>query len=183
MSLFGVILIGIALAMDAFGVSLGIGVNSRISRRKKIGYILSFGVFQFLFTFIGGAVGYYFDTYIIPIPTILGGVIVGAIGVLMIIDGIQDKENSLLGKNSMIIILGISVSIDALIIGFTVLHHVGSNMALLVDSILIGLITLFICTFAFFSCRYLRKVRFISKYADFLGGIALISFAIKMIFF
>ena len=101
----------------------------------------------------------------------------------MIIDGVKDKGNSLLIKNSMVIILGISVSIDALIIGFTTFHQVGSLAILLIDSILIGLITLFFCTFAFFSCRYLRKISFISKYANFLGGIALISFAIKMIFF
>ena len=181
MSVFGVFVIGMALAMDAFGI--GIGVNSIITRKKKIGYILSFGFFQFLFTLIGGGLGYYFDTYILPIPSALGGIIVGAIGILMIIDGVKDKGNSLLIKNSMVIILGISVSIDALIIGFTTFHQVGSLAILLIDSILIGLITLFFCTFAFFSCRYLRKISFISKYANFLGGIALISFAIKMIFF
>jgi len=40
MSVFGVCVIGIALAMDAFGISIGIGVNSIITRKKKIGYIL-----------------------------------------------------------------------------------------------------------------------------------------------
>lgn len=183
MGVLEIIIIGIALAMDAFGVSIGIGVNSTMSRKKKIEYILSFGGFQFLFIFIGGALGYYFDTYILPIPTVLGGIIVGVIGVLMIIDGIKDKENSMLVKNSMIIILGVSVSIDALIIGFTIFHQLGGLLVLLVDSILIGLITLFFCTLAFFLCRFLRKIKFISKYANFLGGIALILFAIKMIFF
>ena len=183
MGILGVCIIGIALAMDAFGVSIGIGVNSTIDRKKKIGYILSFGIFQFLFMFIGGGVGYYFDTYVLPIPTVFGGIIVGAIGILMIIDGIKEKDSSLLMKNSMIIVLGISVSIDALIIGFTIFHQLGSLFVLLVDSILIGLITLLFCTSAFFSCRFLRKIKFISKYANFLGGIVLILFAIKMIFF
>ena len=86
MSVFGVFVIGIALAMDAFGISIGIGVNSIITRKKKIAYILSFGFFQFLFTLIGGGMGYYFDTYILPIPSVLGGIIVGAIGILMIMD-------------------------------------------------------------------------------------------------
>ena len=182
MGIFEIIVIGIALSMDAFGVSIGVGVNSTIDRRNKIQYILSFGIFQFLFIFAGGVLGYYFDTYIVHIPTLLGGIIVGAIGVLMIVDGIKDKENSMLIKNSMIIILGISVSIDALIIGFTVLHSL-SVFVLLVDSILVGLITLFFCTIAFFLCRYLRRIKFISNYANYLGGIALILFAIKMIFF
>lgn len=42
--------------------------------------------------------GYYFDTYILPIPSVLGGIIVGAIGILMIMDGVKEKENSLLVK-------------------------------------------------------------------------------------
>lgn len=36
--------------------------------------------------------------------------------------------------------------------------------------------------FCIFLCRYIRKVEFISKYADFFGGVTLIIFAIKMIF-
>lgn len=183
MSIFYVVLIGIALAMDAFGVCLGIGVNSRISRTQKMWYLFSFAIFQFLFTFIGGLIGYYFDTYIVEIPELIGGIIVAIIGVLMIIDGAKQKEDSVLTKDSMCIILGISVSIDALVVGFTAFHHLGGVTILLLDSLLIGLITLCICTFGFFSCRLIRKVRFISKYADYFGGIALILFALKMLIF
>lgn len=183
MSIFYVVIIGMALAMDAFGVILSIGVNTRVNRKQKIEYLLSFAFFQFLLTFIGGVMGYYFDTYIVDIPEIIGGIIIALVGIIMIIDGTKQKEESILTKNHMCIILGISVSIDALVIGFTAFHHVGGLVILLVDSILIGLITLLICTIGFFICRYIRKIKFISKYADYLGGIALILFAIKMLFF
>lgn len=183
MSIFSVVLIGVALAMDAFSVSLGIGVSSAIDRKKKIGYIISFAFFQFLLTFLGGRMGYLFDTYIASIPHIFGGIVIAMIGVLMIIDGTKEKKDSVLTKRSMIIVLGISVSIDALVVGFTALHHIGSIYILLVDSILIGLISALICTVAFFICRYIRKIKFVVKYADFFGGITLILFSIKMIFF
>lgn len=183
MSIFYVILIGVALSMDAFGVCLGIGVNSRISRKQKIGYIISFAVFQILFTFLGGLMGYYFDTYIVAIPQVVGGIIIAVIGILMIIDGAKQKEDSVLTKDSMCIILGISVSIDALMVGFTAFHQVGTVAILFLDSILIGLITLLFCTFGFFSCRLIRKIKFISKYADYFGGVALIIFAIKILLF
>ncbi|MGG7176637.1 manganese efflux pump MntP family protein [Clostridium paraputrificum] len=183
MNVFSVILIGVALAMDAFGVSLGIGVNSVINRKKKIGYIISFAFFQFLLTFLGGRMGYLFDTYIASIPHILGGAVIAFIGIFMIIEGYKEKGDSILTKGSMVIVLGISVSIDALVVGFTALHHIGTIYILLVDSILIGFISALICTIAFFLCRYIRKINFVVKYADFFGGVALIFFAIKLIFF
>lgn len=183
MGVLSVIIIGIALSMDAFGVSVGVGVLPKVDRKIKIGYIISFGFFQFFFTFLGGALGYLFDTYIASIPNVAGGVVIVIIGILMILDSLKRKEESILVKESMIIILGISVSIDALIIGFTAFHLINNILLLFVYSLLVGLITLCSCTIAFFFCRYIRKIKFISKYADLLGGIALIILAIKMIFF
>ena len=107
----------------------------------------------------------------------------GIVGILIIIDGFKEKENKILMKNSTCIILGISVSIDALVIGFTAFHHISRNLLLCVNGLLIGLITLFICTLGFFICKYIKKITFITKYANFLAGIALIFFGFKMIFF
>ena len=183
MSIYYVFIIGIALAMDAFGVSLGVGLNPILKKRNKIKFIVSFAFFQFLFTFLGGIAGHLFDVYITSIPSIAGGIVMSVVGIVMIIDGLKEKESDLLIKDSTCIILGISVSIDALVIGFTTFCKLSSIIILLVNSILIGLITLFLCTLAFFFCRYIKIISFISKYANFLGGIALIIFGIKVIFF
>ena len=42
MNFLDIILIGLALAMDAFGVSLGIGINSSVIKKQKLLYIISF---------------------------------------------------------------------------------------------------------------------------------------------
>lgn len=185
MGLKEVIFIGIAMAMDAFGLSISLGINPILKRENKIKFILSFAIFQFLFIFIGGVAGIFFDTYIASIPNVIGGIIIGCIGSLMIIEGFkkEDKDESLLIRNCMYIVLGVSVSIDALVVGFTAFHHIGGFAILFVDSLLVGLITLLICTIGFFLCRYMRKIDFICKYSDFLGGIILVIFALKMIFF
>lgn len=183
MSIYYVVIIGIALAMDAFGVSVGVGLNPILKRNNKLKFILAFAFFQFFFTFIGGVAGHLFDVYITNIPSLAGGIVMCMVGVVMIIDGLKEKESDLLIKDSTCIILGVSVSIDALVIGFTTFCKLGSMLVLVVDSMLIGLITLFLSTVAFFICRYIQKVRFIRQYADFLGGIALIIFGIKVIFF
>ena len=57
MNFLDIILIGLALAMDAFGVSLGIGINSSVIKKQKLLYIISFAFFQSLFTFLGGYLG------------------------------------------------------------------------------------------------------------------------------
>lgn len=181
MSILMILFFGAALSMDAFGVSIGIGINSLIDRNKKIKYIISFGFFQFLLTLVGGICGYYFECYVAEIPNIIGGVVIGIVGILMIVDG-KKSDDSLLLKDSMVITLGISVSIDAFVIGFSVVHKFGTIKLLAANSLLIGLITSFMCTIAFFLCRYIKKIKIVSKYADYLGGITLIFFALKMIF-
>lgn len=183
MEVLDIFVIGIALAMDAFGVTLGVGVNKNLKNGDKQKYVFSFGFFQFLLAFIGGVSGYLFNNYIFPISTTIGGVVIGFIGILMIIDGLKNDSESILNKKAMIIILGISVSIDAMVIGFTIFNNIKEIFILFVDTILIGLITLFICNIGLFISRYISKINFVKKYASLFGGMALILFSIKMIFF
>ena len=182
MELRDVIIIGVALAMDALGVTIGIGVNSKVSRRKKVCFIASFALFQFLLFFLGGVSGFFFDKYIISIPNLIGGITIFIVGVIMIKEGFNNEsENGLLEKRFMAIVLGISVSIDALVVGFTAFYGINGYRVMASDSLIIGIITFLICTTGFYLCRYIRKVQFVTKYADFLGGIMLILFAIKML--
>lgn len=177
-----VMLIGLALAMDAFGVAIGIGLSEKNNRYKDKAYILSFGFFQFLLSLLGGSFGYFFNTYIVSVPKILGGIVIAIVGILMIIDSTVKTSKPVLLKKSMVIILGISVSIDALVIGFTVLNQFCSFYLLYLNCLIIGLITVLLSTIAFFLCLYFSKIKFFTKYSNYLGGVVLIIFAIKMIF-
>ncbi|MBE6062429.1 MAG: hypothetical protein E7207_02450 [Clostridium butyricum] len=183
MALLYVFIIGIALAMDAFGVALGIGLNPILERRHKIKFVVSFSFFQFLFTFIGGNMGHLFEVYIADIPSVVGGIIMELVGTLMIIDGFEEKANKMLIKNSTCLILGISVSIDALVIGFTTFHKIANLITLFYYSSIIGFITVLFSNGAFIIGRCIKKIDFVAKYANFFGGTALIIFGFKMIFF
>ena len=101
----------------------------------------------------------------------------------MIIEGMKEEKESVLTKPSMIFILGMSVSIDALVIGFTAFNYIEKISILLLNSSIIGIITFIMCVIAFLICRYIKTISYISKYADFFGGGALIFFALKMLFF
>ena len=182
MSLKDIIIVGVALAMDAVGVTISIGLNPKVKRYNKIAFIISFAIFQFLFFLLGGIGGHLFEKYITTIPNIVGGVAIAIVGILMIKEGFEDNETLLL-KREMVIILGISVSIDAFVVGFTGFNYISSALKMIGDCSIVGLITLILCSFTFYLCRYIRKIGFIAKYASFFGGITLIIFAIKMIFF
>lgn len=182
MEIVKIFIIGIALSMDAFGVSLAIGVSAIKKRKEKLKAILSFSGFQLALSFLGAICGYYFDEYIANVPIIFGGIIIGIVGILMIMDG-NSKESRIDFKNDFImILLGISVSIDAFVIGFTAMHTVSDFVVLFLYSLIIGLITLLFCTFAFFIVSKIKDICFINKYANYFGGITLILLAIKMMF-
>lgn len=180
--IYSLLIIALALALDAFGVSLSIGLNPSVKRRSKIWFCISFGFFQFLLSYTGAFLGYLFNTYILYIPQIIGGIIIAMVGMLMLKEGMENDNNNILINKKMYIILGISVSIDAAVVGFTALNSITAPMILLEATIFIGLITLIMCLIAFLIAKYLRKIDAVSKYADYVGGIILILFGLKMIF-
>lgn len=183
MSIGSIVLIGIALAMDASAIALSIGINPTVSRRGKFMFALSFGFFQFLLSLIGAYGGLLFETYIVAIPHIIGGMIIAFVGVMMIKEGMEcDDEKSILDKPKMYAILGISVSIDAMVVGFTALNYTNLVKVLLFNSLIIGVISLVLSLGAFLLARYVRKIKFVKIYADYIGGIILIIFGLKMIF-
>lgn len=175
--------IALALSLDAFGVAICIGLNNQVSRNNKYLFAASFGFFQFLFSLLGAYIGLLFNTYIASVPQVIGGIAIALVGILMIKEGYENKGECPLIKPSMYFILGMSVSIDAMVIGFTALSNISNTILMISDTIIIGLVTLVMSIIAFFLARYLKRINTIGKYADYLGGIILILFGIKMIFF
>lgn len=183
MSFYILLSIAIALSLDAFGVAICIGLNNQVTRNHKFLFAASFAFFQFLFSLIGAYIGLLFNTYIASVPQLIGGIVIALVGFLMIKEGFENKGECPLIKPSMYFILGMSVSIDAMVIGFTALSNINSSIVMISDTVMIGLVTLIMSLIAFFLTRYLKKIDVIGKYADYLGGIILILFGIKMIFF
>jgi putative Mn2+ efflux pump MntP len=130
MNLYSLLLIALALSLDAFGIAICVGLNDGVKLKNKLGFIASFGFFQFLFALIGAYAGIMFNTYITSVPNIIGGAIISLVGVVMIKEGFENKGKCPLINPKMCIILGISVSIDAMVVGFTVLDKVKDNLQL-----------------------------------------------------
>ncbi len=101
----------------------------------------------------------------------------------MITEGFKEKEESIFLNKIMYLILGVSVSIDALVIGFTTLSYINNLFYLFMSSLFMGLIATIICSLGIILSKYIKKISIISSYADYIGGIILILFGLKMLFF
>jgi len=183
MELVELFFLALALSLDAFGIILCIGINKDSTLKSIITFVFSFGFFQFALSFLGGYTGINFNKYIFPIPTFVGGLIIIVIGILMLLEGFNEKEKSILLNKSMYFILGISVSIDALVIGFTTLSYISNLFYLLTCSLFVGLITAIVCTLGAILSKYIKKISIISSYIDYIGGLILILVGLKMLFF
>lgn len=183
LTVINIIVISIALALDASGIAVSIGIDKRIKDRDIIFFIFSFGFFQFLLAYLGGYFGCLFNCYIFTLPSVMGGIVIAIVGLLMIKEGFTSDTR--IDKFTLIIkiLIGISVSIDAFVVGFSTFNNISSLYIIFNYSIIIGLITAFMTSVSFNISSKISKIHFVREYADFLGGIILILFGIKMIFF
>lgn len=182
MDLINVIAVAVALAMDACGVSLSLGIRKELEYNQKVKYILSFGFFQFLFSFLGAILGIFFENHIASVPSIIGGIAISIVGVVMVKEGMEEKSEDYLKNGAMYFILGISVSIDALVVGFTLFNKVSGIGIISLYTLIIGLISCILSGLSFCIAGKISNIDFISKYADYIGGAILIIFGIKMMF-
>lgn len=180
---FSIIILGIALSLDAFGVALGLGCGTKLSIKEESSIIFSFGFFQFLFALFGALIGNFIDSNIIQISATFSGLIIVLLGIYLINEGRQIEEECIYYNLNLVkyIALGIGVSVDALGVGFSTLYSQQINM-LILNSIIIGLITATLTLLSFKTVYYIRNFKVVEKYSNYIGGIILVLFGLSMIF-
>ena len=120
-------LIGVALSMDAFAVSMCKGLSMRKLNHKHAFVIsLFFGGFQAIMPLIGWFLGTQFEQYIKPVDHWVAFALLAYIGIKMIWDATHEKDDE---KNEKLeepkldlkelFLLAVATSIDALAIGIT----------------------------------------------------------------
>ena len=180
------IALGVALAMDAFSVSMANGLNAPGMKKKKMCVIAgTFAGFQFAMPMIGWfcvttikEIFAMFERFIPWIALIL----LLFIGGKMLLDGIRggdDEENGSaeLGVK-LLIVQGIATSIDALSTGFTTSAY--SAFQAFISSLIIAIVTFVICI-AGVKIGKKFGVKLAGK-AQILGGVILILIGLKICF-
>ena len=177
--------LGIALAMDAFSVSLANGMNEPCMKRKKMLFVaLVFGLFQGVMPLIGwGLVHSIASAFSIVekfIPWI-ALLLLSFLGVKMIVEAVKedaDEEEDSCKKQGLALILvqGVATSIDALSVGVTTSEYNFFNAGL--SSLIIAVITFAICYVGIILGKKFGTK--FSKNAAILGGVILILIGIEI---
>ena len=123
MSFLDIFLIGVALSMDAFAVSICKGLSVKKAGVKHVLTVgVYFGGFQALMPMLGFLLGYKFESFITNIDHWIAFVLLAIIGGNMIREALgkdeDDKENDDFSFRAMLP-LAVATSIDALAVGIS----------------------------------------------------------------
>lgn len=180
------IALGVALAMDAFSVSMANGLNEPDMKKKKLCVIAgTFAGFQFAMPMLGWfcvtTIKELFSKFELLIPWI-ALILLVLIGGKMLLDGIRgDSDETEAGSGltaKMLILQGIATSIDALSTGFTTAEY--DIFEAFISSLIIAVVTFFICV-AGVKIGKKFGVRLAGR-AQILGGVILILIGLKICF-
>lgn len=179
MGVIEIFLLGVGLAMDAFAVSICKGLSmKKMEWKKAIVIALYFGVFQALMPVVGFLLGVGFEEKITSIDHWIAFGLLSIIGINMIREAFDDKENE---ENDSVdfksmIVLAVATSIDALAVGVT--------FAFLRVNVILAVAIIGIVTFIISMCGVKIGNVFGDKYeskAEVAGGVILILLGLKIL--
>lgn len=187
MGIVEILVLGLALSMDAFAVTISnTFCYSHESRLRLMLMPLFFGLFQGLMPVLGYFLGTFAAGFIDRFAGIITLVILGFIGGSMIWEGIKalrsdkamrceaNQKNLTLRK---ILVQAVATSIDAFAVGVSLLAT-GTNIAL--AGPLIALVTCACCVVAIVVGR--RFGHLLGDRAQIVGGVVLLAIGIKALF-
>lgn len=190
--MIGVFAVAVALGLDAFSVALGLGLSgvSRSFRTRFIGTVAFLHVaMPLLGLYLGLAAGNYLGKW----AAIAGALVLAYIGFQMIREGIagyqtafkfKDAREKLfmkepganLGGWSSVLVLALSVSVDALAVGF----GLGTTKVPILYTVMTtGIVAGVMTGLGWLGGKYFSEL--VGKRAQAAGGILLILIAVKML--
>ena len=175
---------GVALAMDAFSVSLANGLNEPCMRKRKMfGIAAIFAIFQGLMPLIGWAlikVAEHYFSWVEGLIPWIALIILGALGGKMIYEGITSESDCPCSQAGLgfgaLIVQGIATSIDALSVGFTIADY--NALEAVVCGLLIAAVTFLICMGGLLIGR--KFGTHLAGKASILGGAILIAIGLEI---
>ena len=180
MDLVTIVLISIALAMDAFAVSICKGLSmKKLDMKKALIIGLYFGLFQGMMPIIGYLLGKNFSDVVEVVDHWIAFILLGFIGGKMIKESLSKDDEGCTDDVSFktMVVLAIATSIDALAVGITFAFL--KNTYLVLSFVLIGIITFVLSVLGVkignvFGDKYEKK-------AEFAGGLILILLGLKIL--
>ena len=185
MSVWEVVLIGVALSMDAFAITIAncATYKDTLNRKKEWAMPVAFAIFQILMPIIGYYIGSLFAEYISSAAKYVTAAIFFVLAGKIVIDNIKEArkkdetEEKVAGNFNVGIIAlqAVATSIDALAVGVT--FAVELEFSVFVAAGIIGAVTFTLVTAALFIGKFLGVL--FGKYAQWTGAVILFFLAVK----
>lgn len=193
MQVYEVMLIGVALSMDAVAVSLSDGMaEPKMKFFKMVLIAFSFGLFQLLMPLLGYGLGYAFSSLVAKIAPWLSFALLGFLGGKMVFDFILENKAKKRGEVQKgeekfltlpkLLMQAVATSIDALAVGVTLLAaqtQGGLPFHVTLCALVIGLETFILSLAALFAGGKAGDA--LSDKAQLLGGLILIAIGLKIL--
>jgi putative Mn2+ efflux pump MntP len=182
MSFFYVIGIALALAMDAFAVSIAVGLALRpVTAGQTLRLASTFGLFQFVMCAAGWAAGETVVKYIGRYDHWLAFLLLLVVGGRMIHEAFEhdeDKEPKRRDPTSgaALLVLGVATSLDSLAVGLSL---AALRTSILYPAAVIGVVAFVITVVGMKLGPALGKV--FGRRAELFGGLVLIAIGIKIL--
>ena len=190
MSVFEIILLGVALAMDAVAVGMTNGMTEPKMKFKRVLETAgAFGLFQFFMPLVGYCAGEVFSRYITAVAPMLSLIILAFLGGKMILGCIKEMldsrprfEKKKEGSSFKLFLQALATSIDALAVGITLLalERTGTlALPTLYSALVIGAVTFALSLAAVLIGK--KAGALIADKAEILGGVVLIFIGVKIL--
>lgn len=178
MSFVEILLIALALSMDAFAVAFTTGSYlGKTTFRQRFRLSFHFGFFQFIMPILGWLAGRNILEYIKEYDHWVALALLVFIGVKMIKESASSEQiKNDITKGMLLINLSIATSLDALVIGFVIGID---NAEIIFPSIVIGVVCASLTLVGILLGERLSK--FFGKKIGIIGGIILIMIGIKIL--
>lgn len=183
MNFFLVFAIALALAMDAFAVSVGISSNlETITKRQTLRLASHFSFFQFMMPLVGWyAAQNILMKYIKPFDHWVAFSLLLVIGGKMIYESFKRGKkikniNAHPTKGISLLVLSVATSIDALAVGLSLAAF---HVEILYPAVVIGLVAFFMTILGVKIGPFLGRL--VGKRAELLGGLILILIGVKIL--
>jgi len=174
------LLIALGLAMDAFAVSISVGiVLKKVSYRQFFRLSFHFGLFQALMPITGWLAGLTVQKAIQHYDHWIAFGLLAFIGGKMIYEAFQNEEEEHKSdptKGMSLVILSVATSIDALAVGFSLALL---NISIWFPSLIIGIVALVMTLIGMNFGKYAGVL--FGKRVSIVGGIILVIIGLKIL--
>jgi manganese efflux pump family protein len=165
-----IVVIAVSLALDVFAVSIGVGVRG-VPRRVKVRIGAAFAFAEIAMNCIGAALGLAVGKLLGDVAGYIGFVALFGLGLYMMWESLREGEMAEpldMSRGWGLFIASLSISLDSLGIGFSILY-IGVPLAVSLATIAVVSVLATVCGLTLGRTLGRR----IEEHAEFLGGLLL----------